>query len=317
MASHQELQDLLTNWSTLLGRHPSLGPEQAGRQLWPVTSSDGRRFVLKHIGPWRNLPLADQARVLAHLSASGILVAPFLLTEDATMYAGDADHSFVLLPWIDHDPVLTVRSPEHERLVGGALAELHSALAAYPWTANSYTEGFIDDLASEDLRLPPDLLEELRCRRAPLTKDLAPLTLHLVHGDLTPDNVLVSGTQSRVGFIDLDHLPQAPRIWDLARYLSRCFRRTSPEAALATVTAFVGGYHRASPLDEDESHAIPSMIATMHLLEASWTRRIMDGDLERRLLPEQEAELDPTLEALRWQFQHSQAFEDAIRAALN
>lgn len=316
MASRHELQDLLLHWTTLLGPRPSLGPEQPGRQLWPVTSGDGRRFVLKHVGPWRNLPLADQARILSHLSGSGILVAPFLITDSATVYAGDVDESFVLLPWIDHAPLPSEQSSAHEFLVGGALAELHLALASYPWPANSYTEGFLDALASEDLRLPPDLLVELGRRRESMHGVLALLPQQLVHGDLTPDNVVVSKTQGKVGFLDLDHLPLAPRIWDLARYLSRHSRRTSPEHALATVTAFVGGYHRASPLTDDEVHAIPAMITTMHLLEASWARRIMAGDLDRRLLPEQEAELGPMLDALRWQFRHPQAVEDSVHAAL-
>ncbi|MGO1976510.1 phosphotransferase enzyme family protein [Brachybacterium tyrofermentans] len=314
MASRHELQDLLLHWTTLLGPQPSLGPELPARQLWPVTSGDGRKFVLKHVGPWRNLPLADQARILSHLSSSGVLVAPFLVTENAAVYAGDADESFVLIPWIDHDSAPSGRSSEREFLVGGALAELHVALANYPWPANSYTEGFLAALASEDLLLPPDLLADFRRRRESMLAGLTPLSLQLVHGDLTPDNIVVSDAQGRVGFLDLDHLPLAPRIWDIARYLSRSFRRTVPEQALAAVTAVVGGYHRIAPLGEQEMHALPTMIATMHLLEASWTRRIMDGDLERRLLPEQEAELGSMLDALRWQFRHPQAVEDAVRA---
>lgn len=315
MFTSAELSGHLQQWRTILGGRPHLGAEQSGRELWPVIADDGHRFILKRLGPWRNLPVADQARVLSHLAKSAISVSEHLITDDAKLYAGTVEDSFTLLPYIDHDEPRTAESVEADRLAGGMVASMHEALATYPWRVNSYTEKYIESLDSE-LLLPPDILELFHRDRDGITGRLAPLTLQLVHGDLTPDNVLVRLESESVAFIDFDHLPFAPRVWDISRYLSRRFRRESPADALGNVSAFVSSYCRTSPLADVELAAIPAMIAAMTVLEASWTTRILSGQLERRLLPAQRAELDPMLDALRWQFDNEDKLETAIRAEL-
>lgn len=97
MLSTDALHPQLQHWRTILGDHPRIGPEQPGRELWPVISGDGRDYVLKRLGPWRNLPVADEARVLAHLARSGLRVAEFLVTDDARLYSGEVEDSFVLM----------------------------------------------------------------------------------------------------------------------------------------------------------------------------------------------------------------------------
>ncbi|MGP5086892.1 phosphotransferase enzyme family protein [Brachybacterium tyrofermentans] len=315
MFTNAELSVHLQQWRTVLGDSPHLGAEQPGRELWPVTAEDGRRYFLKRLGPWRNLPVADQARVLSHLAKSGISVAELLITDEAKLYAGAVDDSFTLLSFIEHDEPHTIDSLDADRLAGGMVASFHEALATYPWSANSYTEHYVESLADE-LLLPPDILELFHRHRDGIIGRLEPLTPQLVHGDLTPDNVLVHLERETVAFIDFDHLPLAPRVWDMGRYLSRRFRREAPKEALRNTTAFVGSYNCTSPLADTELAAIPAMIATMNVLEASWTTRIISGQLERRLLPAQRAELDPMLDALRWQFNNEDRLEMAIRDEL-
>lgn len=307
---------LLRQWSSLLGRRPDVGPEQPGRELWPVTAEDGREYVLKRLGPWRNLPVADQARVLAHLSRSGVEVAEFVITDDARLFAGEVEDSFILLPHLAHDRIDPAESLPVEGLVGRSVALLHQALAAYPWSANSYRELITESLDGE-LLLPDDVRELFAPQRAEVTAAIDPLELQLVHGDLTPDNVLVSRSEGSAALIDLDHLPLAPRVWDIGKYLSRRQRRLPPAAALENVSRFVAGYHHASALSEPELRALPASITAINLLEASWTTRILTGRLERRLLPAQKAELEPTLDALRWQFRHEPALADAVRAGVD
>lgn len=304
---------LLRQWSSLLGLHPHLGPEQPGRELWPVTAEDGRKYVLKRLGPWRNLPVADQARVLVHLARSGVEVAQLLITDDARLFAGEVEESFVLLPHLAHDRIDPSQSLPVERFVGRSVALLHQALATYPWSANSYRERTTESLEAE-LLVPDDVRDLFEHRRADIVARISPLELQLVHGDLTPDNVLASRADRSAAFIDLDHLPLAPRVWDIGKYLSRRLRRLPPAAALENVTRFVAGYHHTSVLSELELRALPAAIAAMNLLEASWTTRILTGRLERRLLPAQKAELEPTLDALRWQFRHELALADAVHA---
>ncbi|MEE1618508.1 phosphotransferase enzyme family protein [Brachybacterium sp. J153] len=313
MDTSPHLSSVLSAWSTLLGDHPRIDPAPPGRDLWPVTAADGRRYVLKRLGPWRNLPVADQARALAHLSRLGVRVAEFLVTEEAGMFAGAPEDSFVLMPHLPHDDIAPERSLPVEELVGRSVAALHRGLAAYPWDAHSYRESITEGLA--ELNVPDDVREGFDARRDEVLARIAPLSLQLVHGDLTPDNVLVWAADGAVSFIDLDHLPRAPRVWDLAKYVSRRLRRLPLPSALQNVERFVAGYHRTAPLAAEEVDALPAMILAMNLLEASWTARILSGLLERRLLPEQRAELEPTLAALRRQLAGEARLVTAIAAA--
>ncbi|MFE7603896.1 phosphotransferase enzyme family protein [Brachybacterium paraconglomeratum] len=308
------LSSTLRAWSTLLGDHPAIDPALPGRELWPVTAEDGRRYVLKRLGPWRNLPVADQARVLAHLTRTAVRVAEFLVTEEASMFAGAPEDSFVLMPHLPHDDIAAAQALPVEELVGRSVAALHQSLAAHPWDAHSYRERIAEGLA--DLHVPEDVRDGFDARRDEVLARIAPLPLQLVHGDLTPDNVLVSRADGTVSFIDLDHLPLAPRVFDLAKYLSRRLRRLPLPAAARNVERFVAGYHRASPLAAEEIGALLAMILAMNLLEASWTARILSGQLERRLLPEQRAELGPILASLRRQLHDDGFLVEAVAAGV-
>lgn len=315
MDTSLHLSSTLRAWSTLLGDHPRINPALPGRELWPVTAEDGRRYVLKRLGSWRNLPVADQARVLAHLTRTGVQVAEFLVTDEAAMFAGAPEDSFVLMPHLPHDDLAPAQALPVEELVGRSVAALHESLAAYPWDAHSYRERIVEGLS--ELHVPEDVRDEFRARRDEVLARIASLPLQLVHGDLTPDNVLVSRAEGTVSFIDLDHLPLAPRVWDLAKYLSRRLRRLPPSTAAQNVERFVASYHRASPLAAEEIHALPAMILAMNLLEASWTARILSGALERRLLPEQQAELDPTLAVVRRQLHGDRFLVEAVAAGID
>lgn len=305
----------LRAWSSLLGDRPRIDPAAPGRELWPVTAEDGRRCVLKRPGPWRNLPVADQARVLAHLTRTGVRVADFLVTEEAAVFAGASEDSFVLMPHLPHDDLAPAQALPSEELVGRSIAALHEGLAAYAWDPHSYRERIAEGLA--ELDVPEDVRDGFDARRDEVLARIAPLPLQLVHGDLTPDNVLVSRAEGTVSFIDLDHLPLAPRVFDLAKYLSRRLRRLPLSAAVQNVERFVAGYHRASPLAAEGIDALPAMILAMNLLEASWTARILSGALERRLLPEQKAELDPTLAIVRRQLHDDGFLVEAVAAGID
>ncbi len=127
---------VLEDWKTVLGEKVELGDKSAGRDLWPVTAEDGARYFLKRLGPWRNLPLADEARILGHLARQGVRVAEFLPTDRATLYAGEVEDSFILIPRLASDHFNAAELVSLEEKIGGALAELHLALATYPWPAN-------------------------------------------------------------------------------------------------------------------------------------------------------------------------------------
>ena len=53
---------MLGEWKTILGDRVEIDEATAWRDLWAITAEDGARYFLKCLGPWRNLPLADEAR---------------------------------------------------------------------------------------------------------------------------------------------------------------------------------------------------------------------------------------------------------------
>lgn len=311
------------DWRTILGDQPSLGAEVPGRELWPVTATCGECYFLKRLSPWRNLPVADEARVLRRLSAQGIGVAEFLITEHATVVAGEADDTFVLMPRLERDEVDPADLVALEESVGAAVAELHLALARYPWSANSYVERLVESLRG-DLMLPADLTEGLIDRRDGIAATLTALPDQLVHGDLTPENVLLRKPGVVSGFIDFDHLPLAPRVWDVGKYLSRRMRlrwwgtRVPTSSRLDHIHRFLRGYQQVSPLTGAEVEAIPGAIAVGNLAEASYFQRIASGLLDRRKLSDHDEVLDDTVDAARWHLDNYEsvvaAVHDAVRS---
>jgi len=316
MITDAQLTEVLASWATVLGTAPTLGAEQTGRELWPVIAADGSHYFLKRLGPWRNLPVADEARVLCWLARQGVDVAEFVITDRARLYAGEVEDSYVLIPRIAADPLDPAEVLATEEQVGIKIAELHQALARYPWPVNSYSEDLAGAVAG-DLLLPDDVAAAYPERRDAIVADLTGLPTQVVHGDLTPDNVLLRRPNLVAGFIDFDHLPIAPRIWELGRYLSRRTRlRWRGGAPALDRTAHVGplvrGYQSVVPLTRRELDALPGLIMACNLIEVSYEQRIADGLLERRMLPDHHESLADTIEATRWQLANYGAIERAV-----
>ncbi len=309
---------VLEAWKTILGDKVEINDESAWRDLWPITAEDGAHYFLKRLGPWRNLPLADEARILRHLAMQGVSVAEFLPTDRASLYAGTVEDSFVLIPRLASEHFNAAELVSFEEKIGRALAELHLALARYPWPANSYVEQLGESL-EQDLMLPPNVAEGFARKRGSMTAALADLPMQLIHGDLTPENVLLQRPGVVSGFIDFDHLPLAPRVWDIAKYLSRRirlrWRQASPASDLGRLDHFAGfliGYHKANPLGSAEIEALSVGIAAGNVLEASYLQEIAAGTLPRRKLPDHDAVLADTIEAAGWHL----ANHDEVAAAV-
>lgn len=304
-----ELSRVLAEWTDRVGVRPRVMDPLPGRELWPIIATDGTGHHLKRLGPWRNLPVLDEARVLTHLAAHGVVVAPFEPTDTGRVFAGLPEDSFVLMPTVAGHPAPADPGP-HQGMIGGAVARLHRALAFYPASANSYREEIAANLAAS-LDLPMDLAGSFDQVLPHLTATLADLPEQLVHGDLTPGNVLVDLDASSVSFIDFDHLPTAPRVWDLGKLLGRQVRRPSPAEALPTITGFLAGYHDLAELSIEEVIAIPAAMLSMNAFEISHLTRVAAGDLPRRWLPEDTTDLAGAIEAFRWHLRHL----DAVTAA--
>jgi Ser/Thr protein kinase RdoA (MazF antagonist) len=66
--------------------------------LWRVRAADGRRYILKRLDADPPAKVADQQRILLHLQARGVPVAPAIPTDDAQLLARGDEHQYALYP---------------------------------------------------------------------------------------------------------------------------------------------------------------------------------------------------------------------------
>lgn len=308
-----DLRPVLRGWRSAVGRDPAIGAAVHERELWPVNGADGGVWFLKRLGPWRNLPVEDEARVLDHLCAAGIPAAPFVRRDDGAIVGGEPADSFVLMPRVPALQLGPSATAAAEPLAGAAVARMHRALAAYPRGTASYTEQIGRTLGASD-RLPNDLAVAVRRHGSEIGRRLEALPKVLVHGDLTPDNVLRAADGSVAGFIDFDHLPLAPRVWDLAKYLSRRLRARWRPGADRTdgLASFLAGYRAVEPLGPDELAILPGAVLAQNLIEADYGRKVLDGVLPRPMYSDHEAVLADAEATARWHVGHRDVVRDAL-----
>jgi hypothetical protein len=113
-----QLLECLAEWQTLLGQNPMVEDGNNVRELWSVVSTYGQQFFLKRLGPWRNLPVLSEYRMLIHLLEEGVQVPAFLLTDDGSLTAGPTEDSFVLMRAFNHEHRLAADIPRFESEVG-------------------------------------------------------------------------------------------------------------------------------------------------------------------------------------------------------
>ena len=312
-----QLRKWLAEWQTLVGENPALDAGDDVRELWPVESVHGERYYLKRLGPWRNLPVLSEYRMIVYLLEEDVRVPAFQLTDDGAVTAGPAEDSFVLMRNFEHEHILAAEIPRFESEVGSATAHLHRAMSRYSRPLGSYTEDIEGGLTG-GLRLSDDLLRRFDAVRDEILQLLSKLPLQVVHGDFTPDNVLHLAQGRGIGFIDFDHLPNAPRIWDIAKYLSRRIRFRWCQGVPTTVRMdcveqFVAGYSKVVPLDRTEIESLPGAVLAYNVMEASYDQSIMDGVLPRRMLPDHAEVLQDTLQTIDWQLSNLDSIPAAVR----
>jgi Ser/Thr protein kinase RdoA (MazF antagonist) len=270
---------LLGAWSEVF-RSPDIAELAPGR-VWAVTAARGDRYVLKQVStfgaadPLRRF--AAEARILAHLLQRGVPVAVPVLSDDGRAAVTDEDGAlhavFPMLPRddADDDPGL---DPVLYQNIGAAIARLHLALAGCPFGIDSWVvgPGLLPALwRTATDRLPADAVTGLSARVRPHWEPMAralSAPAQRIHGDVHGGNLLTSG-QEVTGIIDCDHLPLAPRAYDLGYYLAFAVQWRMDEAnqpaepaeeAVPFITRQVlSGYHAVARLTRQEREGLPAL----------------------------------------------------------
>lgn len=246
-----------------------------------MTTKRGERYVLKKVStfgapdPVRRF--AGEARILAYLLQRGVPVAVPVLSDDGKACAADDDGAlhavFPMLPsrGAGGGPGL---DPALYRNVGAAIARLHAALADCPFGVESRDVGpglLTAWWQTVEDRLPAAALTELSARMRPRWDSMVralSAAPQRVHGDVHGGNLLTDGQQV-TGIIDCDHLPLAPRGYDLGYYIAFAAqwrlddgnRPAQPvdEAAPFIVRHVLAGYDAVSRLTRQENDDVPAL----------------------------------------------------------
>jgi Ser/Thr protein kinase RdoA (MazF antagonist) len=277
------------------------GPIRESRSLYhkgtvlAVTAESGARYVLKEVAKGQPLErrlerLAAEHRLLLYLADRGVPVPTPLAADDGRTHVrypegGTAVYTLHrMLPNAgagrsdagDGGPAVpTWERPEVWANVGEAIGRLHAALAAYPGEIVSWHMDLPARIRESALpsvrRLRGEHLAALDAVFDGVTDEvcaaLADLPEQHIHGDCHGGNILIDGGDVS-GFIDLDHLPLAPRVYDLFylppdRLKWRIDEPGAPEAVLALFPHLIAGYEREHTLTTRERAALwPGMLAT-------------------------------------------------------
>ena len=250
-----------------------------------VTTLDGARLVLKEVGDETQADrLRSEYDVLLHLSQSGVPVAVPLPVVDGRPFTTHGSKLYTLSPYLLSG---AAEGPEDLKIayenLGGTIAELHKALATYPgeitsWTMDLTTRVFDDavpvireHLEGEERRQFDRILGGIETG---MRGALADLPRRRIHGDCHTGNVLFHGNKV-AGFVDLDHLPVGPAIYDICSALVDQVKWSVEDAEhtarwLEAFDRAIVGYDRVIGLAEHEEGAIWSMMLAIQLLFAYW-----------------------------------------------
>jgi Ser/Thr protein kinase RdoA (MazF antagonist) len=289
---------VLEAWSNVFGS-PVITELTPGR-VWELATESGDRYVLKKVSTF-NAPdpvrrFTDEARILTHLLQRGTPVAVPVLSNDGKVFATDADDAlhavFPMLPndSADDDAVL---DPVLYHNIGEALARMHIVLAGCPFGVQSWEVGPDSLQASWQTvqdRLPAAAVTELSTRVLPRWDSIVQALSaapQRVHGDVHGGNILTVGQQV-TGIIDCDHLPLAPRGYDLGYYIAFAVHwwldGDQPSRAVDESRHVLTGYNAVSRLTRQENDDLPALalaaalglidyfVEEHDLVEQSWLR---------------------------------------------
>jgi len=231
----------------------------AGARVRVLAYNPGRRLVLAvgpdgsaeqpskvlRVGAHQQRQLLATARTWRDLGVPTLPMAPF-------GRRGTAVES----PWWGDGDLAVRPDRDAARATGRAIARLHRTSAGASGTSGSFrvpappVTTALHELLPLSRGLITEIAETLRTRLAPVTPPV------MVHGDLSPDQVLWAGDQVRI--IDLERAGSGPPGLDVGSWLAACRLRNHPELA----EAFLEGYGELATPPEDPAWQARALVAS-------------------------------------------------------
>ncbi|MFN8493313.1 MAG: phosphotransferase [Caldilineaceae bacterium] len=291
MTNFQQIEAILRHWQTKIGEAEQIELTHEKPEGFAVTSffvhtARQKRFVLKNVLGNPNVKRLDsEYQLLQYLHKVGVPVAVPVLADDGRLSIENEQGIYLLYPVLPTGggdaPDVDVRVI-YENL-GIALAKLHQALALYPYSIESWTMNLPQTLAEDALpqirqALTGESLQKFEqvmvALQPEMTAALTGLPLQYIHGDCHGGNILFYAGEVS-GFIDLDHLPQGPRVYDIGYFLAD--RAKIPFVGyqildnwLEDFPCVLAGYEKLEKLSAQERHALWFIMLATQLMFVYW-----------------------------------------------
>ena len=307
-----------------------------------VTSESGNQYVLKEVVKGQPLErrlerLASEHPLLLYLAACGVPVPAPLAADDGLTFVRHPEGGqtvYTLHPLLPNlgmralngtrvgsSPLPAWEQPSVWINVGAAIGRLHRALASYPGEIVSWHTTLPEQIRERAIptaraHLAGAQLEAFAAAFDGVTDEvcaaLADLPEQYIHGDCHGGNILITAGDGS-GFIDLDHLPIGPRVYDLFYLMAdRAKERIFEPERLASLPSLlphlVSGYERERQISvtpRERAALWPGMLATELLFVQSAATK---GDL---------VNLDRHLRTLTWVRQSREEIQRTLLGCTN
>lgn len=297
-------------------------------EVYSFETSDGRKYVIKNIGPASEEKLIRYKfchEVLRHLNDKNEPVSLPLTDKEGNDIHIHKGQLFVIRPYVRHEPCsdLKDRSALNDILynLGGSLATLHKALEDFPddkidekvWRA-PMNEEMMNWRSSQLLTYLDDTD---RKRVEPVLNIIVPqmndafreLKEQLIHRDFHLGNILLKNKKV-AAYIDTDHFSIGPRILDVGYFLNSLLKFhpegfLEPEEWIGYIQPFLKGYSAQITLVQIEKDALCLAIVSIPMGFVGWCFEVGMDELGRSMLT-----------AMEWMYENMDEIDKSISSVI-